>query len=276
MLSGAKRISSLRFDEIYAGHATVPASGLSRNGELHHIALDDFTQLHLHEELRGAVAHSNPEIVSVSPGITATGAAKAVLSTDEEKLQVYDIATMQADWTSGGLSGGNMVGAITIDNGAGFDIVAANSTELTLWQPSDDGFSKSYTASASCSYLADLVIDNETYIACVETDFRREDATLVLFNSMLIKQSEVELDFDVTAMTSNGQGQLLLGARSEIELYSNIYVNELVLINPSSGLTLWKSASLVGQITGLEFLEESSTGATRLGISTSGAMYISR
>jgi len=187
----------------------------------------------------------------------------------------HDIASMQADWTSSGLSVGRMIGAIAIDNGNGFDIAVAAGSELTLWKPADTGYNKIYTASAECKYLTSVVISNVVNIACIESNHWGENTKLTLFNTSLIKQSEVSLGYEVTAVQSNG-GQILMGTTKELDIYSRVDQTNLVLINPTTGLTLWESAPLVGQITGIELLHSSSSGTTRIGLSTNRAMYISR
>jgi hypothetical protein len=251
------------------------SAGNYYNGELHHIALDDFSLLHLHKELGSTDTYSNPEIVSVESAIAGDGSTKAILATSKQKIQVYDIASMQADWTSSGLSVGRMIGAIAIDNGNGFDIAVAAGSELTLWKPADTGYNKIYTASAECKFLTSIVINNAINIACIESNHWGENTKLTLFNTSLIKQSEVSLGYEVTAVQSNG-GQILMGTTKELDIYSRVDQTNLVLINPTTGLTLWESAPLVGQITGIELLHSSSSGTTRIGLSTNRAMYISR
>ena len=64
-------------------------------------------------------------------------------------LHVYDIAGSVIDWISGGLSGGQMLGAITRSTDTDFDIIAATNSELTVWEPNASGYVKRYTAAAT-------------------------------------------------------------------------------------------------------------------------------
>jgi len=250
------------------------SAGNPYDGQLHHLVLDDFTQIHVHEDLGNTATFGNPDIESIASGIAADGSIKAILSTSQRKLQIYDVASMQSDWTSGLLTGTSMNGAVVINHDAGFDIVAATNSELTLWKSVNGGYSKFHTAGVDCDVLSIFQSDGEPHVACIASDFFGDDSTLTTYNSQLIKQSETELPGSVSAMLDNGDGQLLIA--NEIEDDNNDVDNKLQLINPQTGFTVWSSIPLVGEITGLSVIVDSLTGGKKLGISTAQAMYIVR
>ena len=240
-----------------------------RTGRLLQLNLDDFSELAALEDVG--------EVVSVETGIAANGAIKAVLATDEEMLHVYDIASGVTDWTSGGLSGGNMVGAITRSTDEGFEIIAATSTELTVWQSNTTGYVKSFTAAASCDYLENYAYDGQHYIACVENSFS-STSTFSLFNTQLVKQVEVSLPFEITAMANTGGQQLLVASSASIgqSFFTSQKENRLHLFDPFISESVWTSAPLIGEINGIDVLVDEVTGAQKIAVSTDAAMYIAK
>lgn len=186
--------------------AAVVGVGNVRDGEVHHLALDDFTKIHLHTDLDGTEQYQRPDSVSMSLGSDSDGSSKAVIATSELKLQIDDIASMQSDWTSGGVSGGQIRDAIAINGESGFDIVAATATELTLWKKSGNSCTKTNTAGIECNFVRHIVINTEHQIACVQSDVWDAEAKVILFNSELNKQAELDFDYAITTIKPPPRG----------------------------------------------------------------------
>ena len=170
-----------------------------------------------------------------------------------------------------------MLGAITRSTDDGFEIIAATDSELTVWRSNTTGYVKSFTASATCDYLENYVYDGKQHIACVE-DSSRGSSTISLFNTQLVKQAEFSLPFEVTAMANTGGQQLLLASSTSLgqSYFSSQRVNHLHLYDPFIGASVWTSAPLIGEINGIEVLSDDVTGAQKIAVSTSSAMYIAR
>jgi len=246
------------------------------DGRLLLLSLADFSLLAEHEELASDDVWRNPEIVSVTTVTAADGSAKAVLSTEDEKLQVYDISSQLVDWTSGGLSGGFMINAITLGTENGFELIAATSSELTLWKPNSSGFVKSYTATATCNNLETFSADGVAFIACVEHS--SQESTFSVFNTQLVKQAEYTVDFEVTAIESTDSNQLLVASQESVGPSYNINqkLSFLRLFDPFFGTTVWKSAPLVGRVNGMDVVADTDSGKMKIAIATSEAMYIAK
>lgn len=253
----------------------VVGAGNVRAGEVHHLTLDDFTKTHLHTDLGGTEPHQRPEIVSMALGIDADGSSKAVIATNETKLQVYDIASMQAEWTSGGLSGGQLKEAIAINGESSFAIVAATSSELTLWEPLDGTYSKANTVNVECSFLQHIKSGTEHEIACMQSAYSSTESKIIVFNLELGKQAELTVDYIITAIKSTPEGELLIGAKEGVEssFYFDGYEHTLRTISRFNGATTWKSPPLLGEINAISFLDPDA-GNSKMAISTSSAMYI--
>ncbi len=238
-------------------------------GRFLHLNLADYSEI--------ATLEGLGEVLTIATATDANGSLKAVLATEEEQLHVYDIASGVTDWTSGGLSGGIMVGAITRSTDSGFEIIAATSSELTVWQSNATGYVKSFTAAASCDHLENYTVDNEYYVACIENSYSGQ-STFTLFNSQLVKQVDIALPFEVTAMAATYGQQLLFGASTTLgqSYYSSQKVNNLHLFDPFIGASVWTSAPLIGEINGIEVLEDELTGTQKIAVSTDKAMYIAK
>ena len=245
----------------------VVATARTYTGRLVQLNLNDFSQLAEHLD--------SEEARSVAIGTDANGSIKAVLASDDSKLRVYDIASAVNDWTSGGLSGGTMLGAITRSTDNGFEIIAATNSELTVWTPNATGYLKSYTAAATCDHLDTITVENDPYIVCIENSSR--SSTLQVFDTQLVKQVERLINYEITAIESTNDHQLLIGASANIgQSFTSQKINNLRLIDPIAGNTVWTSAPLLGEINGLDSITDSETGLRKLAVTTSAAVYIAR
>lgn len=255
--------------------------GLERTynrAEVQHFNLDDFALTHTHSDLGATNASDNPTIVSMSLGTDSDGSLKAIIATSEFKLQVYNLSNRQNVWTSGGLSGGWITDAIAINTTSDFDIAAATNSELTLWRKSDEGpYVKIFNTSAQCHFIQEVVISSEQLILCGRTEtWNNKPTTLSLFSLDLEKQSEIDLDYIVTAISATPTGELLVGARNDLHAhpYSNNDEHTLRQINPLTGNTLWKSAPVLGEINAISFTDTPDGSVAKMAFSTSSAMYI--
>lgn len=243
-----------------------------RAGGLIHMNLNDFSIQHIHNDL----GHDGPfdaEIVSVVVDYREDGSAVAILTTDESQIQVYDISARQSVWTSPAQRR-NIYDAITIPAVGGFSIVAATDEELTLWTESDSGdFVKAYTATGRCNYLAELQLEGEIRIACVDLT-NRGNGKLRLYSTQLVMLSEALLGYKVTALTSSGDGKLFIASELEFSYTQTDRRSFIRLVNPYTGVAEWTSAALVGTTTGISVLTDSEGELEKLGISTTRAMYI--
>ena len=245
------------------------ATARTYDGRLVQLTLDNFTELAVHTD--------SEEARSIAIGVAEDGSSKAVVGSSDAKLRTYDIAGAVTDWTSGALTG-SLRSVMTRSIDDGFEIIAATSSELTLWTPNTDGFTKSYTAAAECYYLDIISVDGEDYIVCAESDsFWYSTTTLSVFNTQLIKQVETSLDFKITATRSTGGSQLLIGATKELEgqsSSSSLKEYTLRLFDPLFGTTVWTSRPLVGQINGIDTITDPVTGEGKIAVATSAAIYV--
>lgn len=246
------------------------------DGRINHVSLDSFSKTHLHTDLPSNRPYIEAEVKSISLGIDTDGRAKAVIAIDQLKLQVYDIANRQVEWTSGGLTGDTMVGAVAANKDSGFDIVAATLSELTLWRKEEGQYAKTNTVNINCFAIAYLGDSAESSIACLQ--YGRDygsGSTVTLFDTELNQQAEFAFDFNITAISAVTSGELVIGTLQDA--YPGAGYNEfeynLRMISASSGSTIWESAPLHGSINEISVLNLPS-GDSKMAVSTSKAMYI--
>ena len=120
----------------------------------------------------------------------------------------------------------------------------------------------------------------DRYIACAgSSGYFSDTTTLTVFNTQLIKQSEITLDYKITAIKSTGGQQILIGTSEAIDtqnFYSNQRLYTLRLLDPLIGASVWSSKPLVGQINGIDTITDPVTGESKIAVATSAAMYITR
>lgn len=259
-------------DDSILREALVAASG----GRINHVSLDGFSQTHLHTDLPSDRFYNAAEVRSISLGVGVDGRAKAVIAIDQLKLQVYDIASRQVEWTSGGLTGDTMVGAVAVNKDSGFDIVAATHSELTLWRKEEGLYTKTDTVNINCFAIAYLGDTADSSIACLQ--YGRDygsGSTVTLFDSGLNQQAEFAFDFQISAIDAVSSDELVIGTlqyASPGARYGE-YESNLRIVSPSSGSTIWKSAPLHGSINEISVLNLPS-GESKMAVSTSEVMYI--
>jgi len=127
-----------------------------------------------------------------------------------------------------------------------------------------------------CHSIEHVVNGSEDQIACVQTDRWEDSTTISLFNQELVKQTDLHLNFAVTAITSSSSGELYIGAKEEVESSSFFFdgVHTLRKINADTGAIIWESAPLLGEINAISFTDTEAGGESKMAISTSSAMYI--
>lgn len=269
------------YDEVSEG-VVADANGIREalvavgSGRINHISLHDFSKTHLHTDLANDRPFSTAEVVSMSFGIDTDGRTKAIIATNQFKLQVYDIANRQAEWVSGGLTGDQMVEAVAINKNSGFDIVASTLSELTLWEKSEGVYEKTNTVNSACYEIHHIVKDDEHQIACLQYGRSYGAGSIItIFDSELNENAEFEFDFFISTINSAPNGELVVGTQEDAWLNAGFRELEygLRMIDPVTGSTVWKSTPLLGYINAVSFLN-TQAGSSKMAISTSSAMYI--
>jgi len=245
--------------------------------ELIQLDMDSFAETHAPGEL-GGPEHFDPQaVISMSTGVDVDGRSKAIMAINKFNLLVYDIASHEVVWTSSDLNGGQITKALVLQTTSGFNIAAATTNELSLWSASgDETYTKKFAASVDCHFLELVVNEAEQEIACGYVDSEEDESTISLFDTDLVMQTQLKLNYTITAMSYRPTGELLVTTKENVASVSGFYfykAHTLREIDSATGATIWQSAPLLGEINAISYSDPSAAD-TKMALSTSSAMYI--
>ena len=259
------------FDSNADGIAEILVSvGDPYDGIVQHIRLDDFTLLHEHINLG---SDDDPEVLSIES--VDEYPALAVMAIENNRVQLYDVASQSPLWTSPQMPG-ELLGANPFLDSDDLKILIRTYTETSIWKRNGGFFIREHTVPELCKSFVALTTQGKKHFACAGSQNFWSNEAFVLYDSTLNKQYEFTHDFEITALTSTPEGNLLLGITEDGSNYLQHSANKLLQISPITGQVIWESEPMLGKINGIQVFTDSDESTPRVVVATDYAMYLSK